>query len=136
MWIYEGSNIAGQLAKWAEKFKEHINDNYKTDAKNERKVFKQALASFVQEHFAHHRDQDKFVHEIGIDECVTWARTADDWKTIKDGLGFVHTVLESVFSQIFYFQKKENENESFLPRTRKYRSLIESALKTAKRNCR
>lgn len=133
MWIFDGNNVSEPLIAWAEKFKDYINENYTTDPRQERSVFKKALNSFAQEYFVYHEDQDRFVRKVGVNECITWASNAEDWKDIKDGLGFVHTILESVFSQIFYFQKEE-ENESYVPRTRKYRPLIESALRRIKKN--
>ena len=134
MWIFEGNNVSEPLIEWAEKFKKHINSNYETEPRKQKSVFKRALNSFAQKYFVHHEDQDRFVRSVGVNECVTWASNSDDWQDIKDGLGFVCTILESVFSQIFYFQQEETENESYIPRTRKYRPLIESALRKLKRS--
>ena len=110
MWIFDGNNVSDSLLDWAEDFKDFINKNYTGNSKHDRATFLKALNAFVQEHFVYKEEQDKFVNEVGVDECVTWARDASSWKTIRNGLSFIQTVLDAVFSQTFYWEEDTRES--------------------------
>lgn len=141
MWVYTGEcDINGD---WVDSFIEELDevtDYHKREGKDIEPYdcFYEALNQWVDREFAYYTSQDKFVSEVGLNNCVSLIKEGEEGslRNVDTGLNFCYLVCESAFKQCISWEDDEIEESIRSRRNRNYKPVRESLRKPSYRTRR